>query len=78
MSADKQFEKLKDGMYERFYKTLPEVASFLGLHDPYDRQLSKGDKSTDREIEKILKESVHQMRESIDFDSLSDIFCSYV
>lgn len=73
MSADQKFDTLKNKMYERFYKTFPEIASLLGLHDPFDKQFSKGDLTTDREIEKMLEESVHRMNETIDFDSLSDL-----
>ena len=72
MSADKQFEKLKNEMYERFYKILPEIASMLGLHDPYDHLLSKGDLTFEFEIEKMLEEAVNRMKETIDFNALSE------
>jgi uncharacterized protein (DUF885 family) len=72
MSADKQFEKLKNEMYERFYQILPEIASMLGLHDPFDHQLSKGDLTPDFEIEKNLEEAVSRMKETIDFNALNE------
>ncbi|MFX1301553.1 MAG: DUF885 domain-containing protein [Promethearchaeota archaeon] len=72
MSADKQFEKLKSEMYERFYKILPEIASMLGLHDPFDHQLSKGDLTPDFDIEKMLEEAVSRMKETIDFNALNE------
>ncbi len=72
MSADKQFEKLKNEMYERFYQILPEIASMLGLHDPFDHLLSKGDLTPEFEIEKMLEEAVSRMKETIDFNALSE------
>ena len=72
MSADKQFEKLKNEMYERFYQIFPEIASMLGLHDPFDHLLSKGDLTPEFEIEKMLEEAVSRMKETIDFNALSE------
>ncbi|MFX0079346.1 MAG: DUF885 domain-containing protein [Candidatus Hermodarchaeota archaeon] len=73
MSADKQFEKLQNVMFDRFYKMLPEIASMLGLHDPFDHQLSKGDLTLDYEIEKMLEEAVSRMKETIDFNALNEV-----
>jgi uncharacterized protein (DUF885 family) len=72
MSADKQFEKLKNEMYERLYQILPEIASLFGLHDPYDRLFSKGDLTPDLEIEKRIDEAVQRMKDTIDFKALND------
>ncbi len=72
MSSDADFEALKDEMFERFYDLLPEVASMLGLHDPYDHLLSKGDLSRDLEIEKLLEEAVKRMKSIVDFETLND------
>jgi uncharacterized protein (DUF885 family) len=72
MSTDKQFEKLKNEMYERLYKILPEIASMLGLHDPFDHQLSKGDLTHEFEIEKMLEEAVSRMKETIDLNALNE------
>ncbi len=72
MSADKQFEKLKNEMYERFYQILPEIASMLGLHDPFDHQLSKADLTPEFEIERMLEEAVGRMKETIDYNALNE------
>ena len=72
MSSDANFEALKDEMFERFYDLLPEVASMLGLHDPYDHLLSRGDLSRDFEIEKLLEEAVKRMKSTVDFETLND------
>ena len=72
MSSDANFEALKDEMFERFYDLLPEVASMLGLHDPFDHLLSKGDLSRDFEIEKLLEEAVKRMKSTVDFETLND------
>lgn len=72
MSADNDFEILKNEMTERFYQIFPEVASVLGLHDPFDHQLSKGDLSTDLELEKLLEEMVQRMHETINYETLNN------
>ena len=73
LNADKKFDVLKSEMFERAYKVFPELASLLGLHDPYDNLLSKGDFTTERELEKLLDETRKRMKETIDYDSLSDM-----
>ncbi|MFX1318169.1 MAG: DUF885 domain-containing protein [Promethearchaeota archaeon] len=72
MSADADFEALKNEFYERFYQMLPEVASMLGLHEPYDHLLSKGDLSRDFKIEKLLEEAIERMKSTIEFNTLND------
>ncbi|MFX0079795.1 MAG: DUF885 domain-containing protein, partial [Candidatus Hermodarchaeota archaeon] len=72
MSADKQLKKIKDDFSQRFFELLPEVASTMGLHDPYDFQLSKGDMTNNFKIEKMLEESTRQMKETIDYNALND------
>ncbi len=73
MNADRKFEKLKNEMLERFYRIYPEMASYIGLHDPYDNQLSKGDLTLYSDIEKLLEEFENRMKETIDFDELSEL-----
>ena len=72
MSADKQFEKLQNEMFERFYQILPEIATMLGLHDPFDHQLSKGDLTPELEIEKLIEKTIQRMKDTIDFNALND------
>ncbi|MDO8124427.1 MAG: DUF885 domain-containing protein [Candidatus Hermodarchaeota archaeon] len=72
MSADKQFEKLKNEIYDRLYQILPEIASLFGLHNPYDRLFSNGDLTPDLEIEQTIDEAVQRMKDTIDFNALND------
>ena len=46
MTADEEFEKLSQEMLKKFLETNPDYGTSLGLHDPYDYLLPKGD--TDR------------------------------
>lgn len=73
MSADEKFEKLKEEACRRFFEENPVFASYLGLHDPFDLQLPKGDTSHVLANLKILEESVERMKETIDYNALSDV-----
>ena len=72
MSADEKFEKLKEEVFRRFFEENPVFASYLGLHEPFDYQLPKGDTGHVLENLKILEESVKRMKETIDYNTLSD------
>ncbi|MFX1577965.1 MAG: DUF885 domain-containing protein, partial [Promethearchaeota archaeon] len=72
MNSDNDFEILKNEMVERFYQIFPEIASFLGLHDPFDHQLAKGDLSSDLELEKLLEEMVQRMHENINYETMNN------
>jgi uncharacterized protein (DUF885 family) len=72
LNADQKFEELKKQTIDKFFELNPHFASFMGLHDPYDYMLPKG--NTDRFFEnhKILEDSVNQMKKTIDCNSLND------
>ena len=59
MNADEQFEAMKKEMFDRFFDMNPHVASYLGLHDPYDYLLPKGDTEHVLQNLKILDEFVN-------------------
>ncbi len=72
MNADEKFEELKKRLFDEFFKKNPHFASYLGLHDPYDYLLPKGDTSNILENHKMLEEYVLRVKETIDFNSLGD------
>jgi uncharacterized protein (DUF885 family) len=72
LNADEKFEKLSREMLERFLEKNPEMATFLGFHDPYDKLLSDGSLEAVYEDLELLKEWRDRMREEINFGSLSE------
>ncbi len=72
MNADEKFEELKKEMFDKFFKENPHFASYLGLHDPYDYLLSKGDTAHVLENLKLLEKSARRMKETVDYDGLND------
>jgi len=72
LKADEKFKKLKKEMMDKFFEKNPHYASVLGLHDPYDYLLPKGDTAHIIENLKIFEDYVKRMRETIDYNSLND------
>jgi len=72
LNADEKFEEMKKEMFDRLFKKNPTFASQMGLHDPYDCLLPKGDTEHIFENLKILEEYVKRMKETIDYDALDD------
>ena len=72
LNANDRFEELKKEMMDKFFELNPAFASYLGLHDPYDYLLPKGDTAHIVENLKMLEEYVKRMKETIDFDGLNN------
>jgi uncharacterized protein (DUF885 family) len=72
LNADERFEELKKEAFDKFFEKNPHFASYLGLHDPYDYLLPKGDAAHVLENLKILEEYAKHMKETIDYDGLND------
>ena len=72
MNVDRKFEELKKEIMDKIFEENPHFASFLGLHDPYDYLLPKGDTSHVFENLKILEDYVKRMKESVDSRSMND------
>ncbi|MCK4435291.1 DUF885 family protein, partial [Candidatus Bathyarchaeota archaeon] len=72
MDANKEFETLKEDLFKKFFEKNPHFASYLGLHDPYDYLLPKGDTTQVLGNLTLLQESVDHMKKTIDYDSLND------
>jgi len=73
LNADQKFEDLKREMFDKFFEKNPHFASYLGLHDPYDYLLPKGDTAHVLENLKMLEGYVKRMKETIDYDALNDV-----
>ena len=48
-------------MFDRFFEENPTFASYMGLHDPFDNLLPKGDTSHILENLRILEEHVEKI-----------------
>jgi len=72
LNADEKFEELKEKMFEKFFELNPHWASYLGLHDPYDYLLPKGNTAHIFENLKMLEEYVKRMKETIDYNVLNE------
>jgi uncharacterized protein (DUF885 family) len=72
LNADEKFEELKKEMFTKFFEKNPHFASYLGLHDPYDYLLPKGDTAHVFENLEMLEDYVRRMKETIDYNALND------
>ncbi|MDH5267456.1 MAG: DUF885 domain-containing protein [Candidatus Bathyarchaeota archaeon] len=72
MNADEKFGDLKKEMIDKFFESNPHFASFLGLHDPYDYLLPRGDTAHIIEDLRMLEDHVKRMKKTIDFNDLED------
>lgn len=72
MNADDMFEKLCKDMLDRFLEKNPNLATFLGLHEPYDYLLPKG--STDRFAEnlQLWEESIDLLKKTLRKEELNE------
>ncbi len=72
LNPNEKFDQLKTSLFDELFKENPTFASFMGLHDPYDHLLPKGDTAHLLRSMKILKDHLQRMKGTIDFDGLSD------
>jgi len=72
LNADEKFEELKKEIFDKFFEKNPHFASYLGLHDPYDYLLPKGDTAHVFENLEMLENYVRRMKETIDYNALND------
>lgn len=72
MNADDMFEKLCKDMLDRFLEKNPDLATFLGLHEPYDYLLPKGSTETFVENLKLWEESIDFLKKTLRKEELSD------
>ncbi|MDH5448339.1 MAG: DUF885 domain-containing protein [Candidatus Bathyarchaeota archaeon] len=72
MNTDEKFEELKKEIFDKFFELNPHWASHLGLHDPYDHLLPKGNTAHILENLHLLEKSVKRIKETIDYNALND------
>ncbi|UCD39931.1 MAG: DUF885 family protein, partial [Candidatus Bathyarchaeota archaeon] len=72
MKADEQFEKLNREMFEKVLEENPTLATFFGLHEPYDWKLPDGSVKNIFDTFALIEEWVAKLKEEIDVDTLND------
>jgi uncharacterized protein (DUF885 family) len=72
LDSDTAFEDLKNEMFERFLKLNPYIATMIGMHEPYDKTWGDGSSQRFRANLALLEEWNKRMKETIDYDGLSD------
>ncbi len=72
MSADDQFEKLNWEMFKKVLKKNPTLATFFGLHEPYDWKLPDGSVKNVFDTFALIEEWFAKLKEKIDIDALND------
>jgi len=72
MNADEMFEKIINEGLNKFLEKNPDVATHLGLHEPYDYMLPKG--STERFLENLqfMEELLKRLSENVNREELND------
>ena len=65
------FDELRKEMFDRIFERNPQLASMLGLHDPYDCLLPNGGTAKVLEDFEILKQYANRMKETISHDELN-------
>jgi len=71
MDANEKFEEIKKEMFTEFFNRNPHYASYLGLHDPYDHLLPKGNTELILENLKMLEKYFQLVKKTIDYKSLN-------
>ncbi len=72
MNMDEKFEKINWEMLQKFMEKNPEIATFLGFHDPYDKLLGDASLKAVYEDLELLEEWWRKIEENIDYNTLSD------
>ena len=72
MNVDEAFEKLAQEGLHQFLDKNPEMATFLGFHEPYDKLLSDGSIEQVYENLKLLEKWLNKMQTTINFDELNE------
>jgi uncharacterized protein (DUF885 family) len=71
MDMNKAFEELKKEIFSEFFMKNPHFASYLGLHDPYDHLLPKGNTAQILENLEMLEKYVKRMKETLHYKDLN-------
>jgi hypothetical protein len=71
LSADEIFEKLSQQMLNKFLDKNPDLATFLGLHEPYDYLLPDGSTELLLENLRFLEEWIKQLNKTVNRKELS-------
>jgi len=72
MGEGEKFEKLNWDMFQKILDKNPTFATFLGIHDPYDRLLPDGSSKNVFDTLELVQQWVDKMKKTIKYDALSD------
>jgi len=72
MNVDEAFEKLAQEGLQQFLDKNPEMGTFLGFHEPYDKLLSDGSIEQVYENLKLLEKWLNKMQTTMNFDELNE------
>jgi len=72
MSEDEKFEKLNIEMFQKVMEKNPNYATFFGLHDPYDWQMTDGSSEHVFENLELGRQWLNRMKETVNYDKLSN------
>lgn len=72
MTADEKFESLSQEMLKTFLKSNPDYGTSLGLHDPYDYLLPKGDTHRLLENLRLEEEWIKRLKETVKYEELNE------
>jgi len=71
LNSDVMFDELKKELFDKFFQRNPHLATIIGIHDPYDCLLPKGDTAKVLEDFETLKQYANRMKETISYDELN-------
>jgi uncharacterized protein (DUF885 family) len=71
LNADETFENITKEMIAKFLEKNPDLATFLGLHDPYDHLLPNASTQNFLENLRLEEEWIRQLKDRVDYEKLS-------
>lgn len=71
LNADETFENITKEMITKFLEKNPDLATSLGLHDPYDHLLPNASTQNFLENLRLEEEWIRQLKDRVDYEELS-------
>ena len=71
LNADETFENITKEMIAKFLEKNPDLATSLGLHDPYDHLLPNASTQNFLENLRLEEEWIRQLKDRVDYEELS-------
>jgi uncharacterized protein (DUF885 family) len=71
LNADETFENITKEIIEKFLEKNPDLATSLGMHDPYDHLLPNASTQNFLENLRLEEEWIKQLKDRVDYEELS-------